>query len=103
MGFWFLTTSFGHVVAGNLGSDKRMKYSVIGNTVNVAAHLETLNKELHSDILLSRDVYTMLPDDLAKEMLKQGDYRVKGREQAITVYSVEKPRPKLSLLSGNAS
>jgi len=89
----------GHVVAGNLGSTTRMKYAVIGDTVNVAARLEQLNKELGTDILLSRDVYTLLPEDLAREMTKQGEHHVKGREQAVSIYSVEKPKPKLTVLN----
>lgn len=89
----------GHVVAGNLGSATRMKYAVIGDTVNVAARLEQMNKELGTDILLSRDVYTLLPDDLTKEMIKQGEHPLRGRQQPITIYSIEKPKPKLTLLN----
>lgn len=89
----------GHVVAGNLGSSTRMKYAVIGDTVNVAARLETMNKELGTDILLSRDVYTLLPEELAKVMVKQGTHQVKGREQEVIVYSIDKPKPKLAILN----
>lgn len=90
----------GHVVAGNLGSPTRMKYAVIGDTVNIAARLEALNKELGTDILISRAVYTNLSPDLTRELLEQGEYKVKGREQAIKVYSINKPKPKLSVLTG---
>lgn len=89
----------GHVVAGNLGSSTRMKYAVIGDTVNVAARLEQMNKELGTDILLSRDVYSLLPEELAREMIKQGDHHVKGRQQSVSVYSVDKPKPKLTVLN----
>jgi len=89
----------GHVVAGNLGSATRMKYAVIGDTVNVAARLEQMNKELGTDILLSRDVYTLLPDELTKEMVKQGEHPIRGRQQPVSVYSIEKPKPKLTVLN----
>jgi adenylate cyclase len=91
----------GHVVAGNLGSRTRMKYSIIGDTVNVAARLEVLNKELDTDILISRDVYSQLPEELSSEMVNYGEHVVKGREQPVTVYSVEtlKQKPKLSVLT----
>ena len=89
----------GDVVAGNLGSRNRMKYAVIGDTVNVAARLEALNKELGTDILISRDVYTQLPEDLIKQLVTHGDHKVKGREQLITVYSAGKSKPNLSVLT----
>lgn len=78
----------GPVVAGNLGSPTRMKYAVIGDTVNVAARLETLNKELHTNILVSEDVYGHLPNDLNCNIEEQGSHKVKGREQSVQVYSL---------------
>jgi len=89
----------GDVITGNLGSHNRMKYSVIGDTVNVAARLETLNKELNTDILLSRDVFSHLPEDLVQQLVCHGEFKIKGREQMITIYSVDKPKPQLTLLS----
>lgn len=91
----------GHVVAGNLGSNARMKYAVIGDTVNVAARLEALNKELGTYTLISRDVFTQLPDDLASKMIERGEQRIKGREQSIVVYSFEDSKPKLSVVPSN--
>jgi adenylate cyclase len=78
----------GPVVVGNLGSQKRMKYSVIGNTVNIAARLEALNKLLSTDILISQDVYVQLPEAICQITSNQGAHRVKGRETPITVHSV---------------
>ena len=79
----------GAVVAGNLGSKVRMKYSVIGDTVNVAARLEDLNKALKTDIAFSREVYIQLPQDLQEISKERGKFQVKGRELPVRVYALE--------------
>jgi len=47
----------GDAVVGNLGSTERMNYTTLGNTVNLAARLEGLNKQFGTVILVSEDVY----------------------------------------------
>lgn len=78
----------GPVVAGNLGSHTRMKYAVIGDTVNVAARLENLNKEFGTSILLSEEVKSRLPNDLREQARRVGVTIVKGRQQTLVSYSL---------------
>ncbi len=78
----------GPVVAGNLGSRTRMKYAVIGDTVNVAARLEALNKEYATTILMSDEVVTRLPNDLRERSETVGVTVVKGRQQTVVSYSI---------------
>jgi adenylate cyclase len=47
----------GEAVVGNLGSTERMNYTALGNTVNLAARLEGLNKQFGTAILVSESVY----------------------------------------------
>jgi adenylate cyclase len=47
----------GEAVVGNVGSTERMNYTALGNTVNLAARLEGLNKETGTTVLVSEDVY----------------------------------------------
>ena len=48
----------GEAVVGNLGSTERMNYTALGNTVNLAARLEGLNKQFGTTILVSESVYS---------------------------------------------
>jgi adenylate cyclase len=52
----------GEAVVGNVGSTERMNYTALGNTVNLAARLEGLNKQVGTNILASEDVYLRVRD-----------------------------------------
>ena len=78
--------SSGDVVSGNVGSHKRMDYTVIGDTVNVSARLETATKEYLCDIIISEATYRLCHDRIIVRELDL--LRVKGKQAPLKVYEL---------------
>jgi len=76
----------GPVFAGNVGAPRRMKYTVVGDAVNVAARVEGLNKDLHTTLLITGDTYAAVKERV--EAKDCGELKVKGRHQAVKVYEI---------------
>lgn len=77
----------GEAIAGKVGSEDRMEYTVIGDTVNVASRIEGLNKELKTHILISRETYEPIADRITAE--KMPLMKVKGKSTEVEVYRVD--------------
>ena len=81
----------GEVFAGNVGRAGKVKYAVVGDTVNLASRVEGLNKELGTTMLVTEATYRAAGLDLTVN--DRGPISVKGREEPVRVYEVIGVRP----------
>jgi adenylate cyclase len=75
----------GDVMYGNIGSQTRLDFTVIGPAVNMASRLETLTKQLHRPVLLSRAFANFVESDFDLEHL--GEYPVRGFNDPIELFA----------------
>lgn len=75
----------GECIVGNMGSELRMNLSVIGDSVNLGARLESQTRSFNTPILLSEHTYKEIQDDIPCKKLES--IKVKGKEEPVVIYA----------------
>lgn len=72
-----IALNHGEVIAGEIGAKGRCEYTVIGNTVNISARLESLNRKLKSKLLVTSEFQHALPENFV-QVKPQGLHNIRG-------------------------
>lgn len=76
----------GPVIAGNIGSPNRLEFTVIGDTVNTAARLETLCKEAGTSLLFTDAILERLPR--GGPWIRKGEWKIRGKNASLQLWTV---------------
>ncbi len=84
-----LGVAAGTVIEGNFGSSVKMDYTVLGGTVNMAARLEALTRQIAKPLAMSESVMQGAQENWA--FVHVGDFQLKGAGKSCPVYSLNDP------------
>ncbi len=79
----------GVATIGNIGSEIKKNYTVVGDTVNLSSRLESITKEQKVPLIFSEYTYEKIKDKIDCKLV--GNVTVKGREQAVDIYTTNQP------------
>ena len=81
-----IAVNTGQAMVGNIGSNRRMEYTVIGDSVNLTSRLQDLTKEYGVSIIISGATYSHVKDICDVRSL--GTTEIRGRQQPVSLYEV---------------
>jgi adenylate cyclase len=75
----------GVATIGEIGSEKKKNYTIVGDAVNLASRLESITKEYQCPLIFSEYTYEQVKSKIGGKQL--GNVKVKGREQPVSIYT----------------
>lgn len=82
----------GEVFAGNIGTEERLEYTIIGDNVNLAYRIESFNRILKTQFLISEYTYELVKSSV--DVVKLSQVNIKGKSLPIDIYEVLKVKNK---------